>query len=109
MGHFHKKDRTRENEVPGPSWGAVSGLGLESASSTLETQEGTPGESASMWTSRAGKCLFFFFFKLKLQRKKVESRFPSVEMLLKCRSPRVSLNSCLLEINLEEGLTSVEM
>lgn len=39
----------------------------------------------------------------------MESRFPSVEMLLKCRSPRVSLNSCLLEINLEEGLTSVEM
>ena len=93
--------------MPGLSWGALSGLGLEPASSTLETQEGTPGETAFMWTSQAGKC--FFFFKLKLQRKKVESRFPSVEMLLKCRSPRVSLNSCLLEINLEEGLTSVEM
>lgn len=51
--------------MPGPSWGAVSGLGLELASSTLETQEGTPGDSASMWTSQAGKCLFFFFFLIK--------------------------------------------
>lgn len=84
------------------------GLGLESASSTLETREGTPGESASMWTSWAGKCLFFFF-KLKTQRKKVEYTFSSVEMLPKSGSPCVSLNSCLLEINLEEGLTSVEM
>lgn len=32
-----------------------------------------------------------------------------IEFLLCDRSPCVSLNSCLLEINLEEGLTSVEM
>ena len=39
----------------------------------------------------------------------MEYTFSSVEMLSKSRSPCVSLNSCLLEINLEEGLTSVEM
>lgn len=39
----------------------------------------------------------------------MEYTFSSVEMLPKSGSPCVSLNSCLLEINLEEGLTSVEM
>lgn len=50
MDYFNKKDRAKGNEVAGPSQGMVSGLGLDSSSPTLGNREGTPGESASMWT-----------------------------------------------------------
>lgn len=94
------RKRESENEGLGPPAGRAR------PHSTLEP----PGESASMWTSRAGKRLVnFFFFKSKIQRKKGEDTVSSAEMLSPCGSPCVSLNPCLLEINLQEGLTSVEM
>lgn len=86
----------------------VSGLGLYSASPTL----GKPGGDTrriSLHVDTSRQVNAFFFFKSKIRRKKVKTTFSSIEMLSKCRSPCVSLNLCLLEINLEEGLTSVEM
>lgn len=60
-----------------------------------------------MWTSQAGKRLFLFL-KPKDPEKGEDHIFLCSDAI-KMQIPGVSLNLCLLEINLKEGLTSVEM
>lgn len=69
----------------GPAYRAMPGPGLDSASPTIGSREGTPGESAPMWTSQAGNP-FFLFLNQKIQRK-MKTTFSSIRMLSKCRCP----------------------
>lgn len=59
-----------------------------------------------MWTSQAGKDPPPFLIK---DPEEGEDHIFLYSDAIKMQIPCVSLNLCLLEINLKEGLTSVEM